>query len=174
MADPLDFTEKATVLVVDDTPENLQLMSALLKDHYRVKIANGAERALKIASTLPLPDLVLLDIMMPDMDGYEVCKRLKADPFTADIPVIFLTAKSEVEDEQKGFDVGCVDFIAKPVSPPIVLARVKTHVMLKHARDLLKDQKDFLEGEVERQNDEERRKRDRRVEDRRTPGDNDG
>jgi putative two-component system response regulator len=150
MADALDFTEKPTLLVVDDTPDNLTLMNGLLKDVYRVKVANNGERALKIASTLPLPDLILLDIMMPNMDGYEVCRRLKADPMTADIPVIFLTAKAEVEDEQKGFDVGCVDYITKPISPPIVLARVKTHLLLKGARDFLKDQNAYLEEEVER------------------------
>ena len=150
MANALDFTAKQTLLVVDDGPDNLALMNGLLKDLYRVRVANSGGRALKIASTLPLPDLILLDIMMPNMDGYEVCRRLKADPVTADIPVIFLTAKAEVEDEQKGFDVGCVDYITKPISPPIVLARVKTHLLLKGARDFLKDQNAYLEEEVER------------------------
>ncbi len=104
----LDFTQKQTILVVDDTPDNLALMTGLLKDAYRTKVANNGERALAIAATLPLPDLILLDIMMPGMDGYEVCKRLKADKLTRDIPVVFLTAKAEVEDEQKGFDTGLV------------------------------------------------------------------
>jgi putative two-component system response regulator len=144
----LDFTEKQTVLVVDDTPDNLTLMTGLLKDTYKTKVANNGERGLRVASTHPLPDLILLDIMMPGMDGYEVCRRLKEDRLTADIPVIFLTAKTEVEDEQKGFDVGCVDYITKPVSPPLVLARVKTHLMLKSAKDFLKDQNAFLEEEV--------------------------
>jgi cyclic di-GMP phosphodiesterase len=144
----LDFTEKQTVLVVDDTPDNLTLMTGLLKDTYKTKVANNGERGLRVASTHPLPDLILLDIMMPGMDGYEVCKRLKDDRLTADIPVIFLTAKTEIEDEQKGFDVGCVDYITKPISPPIVLARVKTHLMLKSAKDFLKDQNAFLEEEV--------------------------
>ena len=144
----LDFTEKQTVLVVDDTPDNLTLMTGLLKDAYKTKVANNGERGLRVASTHPLPDLILLDIMMPGMDGYEVCKRLKDDRLTADIPVIFLTAKTEIEDEQKGFDVGCVDYITKPISPPIVLARVKTHLMLKSAKDFLKDQNAFLEEEV--------------------------
>jgi putative two-component system response regulator len=146
----LDFTEKQTVLVVDDTPDNLRLMNGILKDAYRTRVANNGERALSIASTHPLPDLILLDIMMPDIDGYEVCRRLKKDPATADIPVIFLTAKTEVEDEQEGFDVGCVDYITKPVSPPIVLARVKTHLLLKNARDFLRDENAFLEAEVTR------------------------
>jgi putative two-component system response regulator len=150
MADALDFTEKPAILVVDDTAENLQLMNGLLSKDYKVKVANSGERALKIASTLPVPDLILLDILMPGMDGYEVCRRLRADPVTADIPVIFLTARADVEDEEKGFEVGCVDFISKPVSPPIVKARVKTHLMLKSARDFLKEQNAYLEAEVER------------------------
>ena len=125
MADALDFTDKQSVLIVDDTPENLTLMNGLLKDIYKTKIANNGERALKIAAAQPQPDLILLDIMMPGIDGYEVCRQLKADPLTAEIPVIFLTAKTQVEDEQMGFDVGCVDYITKPISPPIVLARVR-------------------------------------------------
>src|SRR5262245_58210381 len=125
MADALDFTAKQTVLIVDDTPDNLTLMTGLLKDTYKTKVANNGERALKVAATLPYPDLILLDIMMPGIDGYEVCRRLKAERETADIPVIFLTAKTEVEDEQLGFDVGCVDYITKPISPPLVMARVK-------------------------------------------------
>jgi len=146
----LDFTQKPSILIVDDTPDNLTLMNGLLKGDYRTKVANNGERALAIAATLPMPDLILLDIMMPGIDGYEVCRRLKADQRTMDIPVIFLTAKNEVEDEQMGFDVGCVDYITKPISPPIVLARVKTHLLLKSARDFLKDQNAFLEAEVAR------------------------
>jgi len=143
-----DVPQKQTILIVDDTPDNLTLMNGLLKDDYRTKLANSGERAISIASALPPPDLILLDIMMPGIDGYEVCRRLKAEALTRDIPVIFLTAKSEIEDEQKGFDTGCVDYITKPISPPIVLARVKTHLLLKSARDFLKDQNAFLEGEV--------------------------
>jgi len=150
MADALDFTEKQTILAVDDTPENLQLIHGLLKDDYRLRIANRGDAALKIAATLPVPDLILLDIMMPEMDGYEVCKRLKADHITAEIPVIFLTAKVEIEDEEKGFEVGAVDYITKPISPPILKARVRTHLMLKGARDYLKDQNAYLEAELER------------------------
>ena len=146
----LDLAEKPTVLIVDDTPDNLTLMTGVLKDAYKTKVANNGERGLRIASTLPLPDLILLDIMMPGIDGYEVCRRLKQESLTADIPVVFLTAKTEVEDEQKGFDAGCVDYITKPISPPIVLARVKTHLLLKRARDFLKDQNAFLEEEVAR------------------------
>jgi putative two-component system response regulator len=146
----LDFVEKPTVLVVDDTPDNLSLMSGLLKDSYKVKVANGGEKALKIAQSDTPPDLILLDIMMPGMDGYEVCRRLKADPQTADIPVIFLTAKVEVEDERRGLELGAVDYLTKPVSPPIVMARVKNHLALKAHADFLRDKTDFLETEVAR------------------------
>jgi putative two-component system response regulator len=147
MSNALNFTEKHSVLIVDDTAENLTLMNGLLKDLYRTKIANNGERALKIAAESP-PDLILLDIMMPGMDGYEVCRRLQADAKTKNIPVIFLTAKVEVEDEQKGFDVGAVDYITKPISPPIVLARVKTQLTLKGAADFLRDKNQYLEDEV--------------------------
>jgi len=147
-SDPLDFESKPVVLIVDDTPENLTVMNALLKDDYRTKVAHNGERALKVAQSDPRPDLILLDIMMPGMDGYEVCRRLKADGATAGIPVIFLTAKVEVEDEQMGFDAGAVDYITKPISPPIVLARVKAQLTLKAAGDFLKDKNAFLEGEV--------------------------
>jgi putative two-component system response regulator len=144
----LDLLNKATVLVVDDTPDNLVLMSSLLKEEYKVKVANGGEKALKIALSGAPPDLILLDIMMPDMDGYEVCKRLKSNPATQDIPVIFLTAKAAIEDEKKGLELGAVDYITKPISPPIVMARVKNHLALKDMADFLRDQNDFLEREV--------------------------
>jgi len=122
----------------------------LLKDLYKVKIANNGERALKVAMTGTPPDIILLDIMMPVMDGYEACRQLKANPETRDIPVVFLTAKAEVEDEMKGFELGAVDYITKPISPPIVLARVHTHLQLKRVRDYLKDQNEFLEAEVQK------------------------
>ncbi len=131
-----DLSPSPTILVVDDTPQNLTLMRDLLETNYTVKLAPSGARALKIASSQP-PDLVLLDIMMPEMDGYEVCRRLKADPLTADIPVIFFTTLSETQDEQMGFALGAADYITKPISPPIVLARVKAHLSLKHARDAL-------------------------------------
>ena len=140
--------ERKSVLVVDDSPDNLTLMSQLLKDTYQVKVANSGERALKIARTERPPDLILLDIMMPVMSGYEVCQELKSDPVTADIPVIFLTAMTAAEDEKKGFDLGAVDYILKPISPPIVLARVKAHLHIKATADFLKDKAAFLESEV--------------------------
>ena len=141
-------TQQATVLVVDDTPDNISLISGLLKDLYRVKIANCGAKALRIARSETPPDLILLDIMMPEMDGYEVCSALKSDAVTREIPVIFLTAKTEVEDETHGLDLGAMDYITKPISPAILLARVKTHLELKSARDLLRERNFFLEGEV--------------------------
>ncbi|CAG0955729.1 adenylate cyclase [Rhodocyclaceae bacterium] len=154
MDNDLDFVEKPTVLVVDDTPDNLSLMSGLLKDDYKVKVANGGEKALKIAQSDNPPDLILLDIMMPGMDGYEVCQHLKADLRTRDIPVIFLTAKAEIEDERKGLELGAVDYITKPISPPIVMARVKTHLTLKASADFLRDKNAYLEDEVARRTQE--------------------
>ncbi len=151
---PPDFAKKETILVVDDTPDNLSLMSNLLKDHYRVKAAQSGEKALKILRGGEPPDLILLDVMMPGMDGYEVCKAVKADSRTRDIPVIFLTAMTAAEDEKRGLELGAVDYITKPISPPIVLARVRAHLNLKSASDFLKDQNAYLEGEVTRRTEE--------------------
>ena len=149
-------SKQLTVLVVDDTASNLVLMNDLLKPYYTVKSAANGVRALKIANSGSPPDLVLLDIMMPEMDGYEVCRQLKADPSTRDIPVIFLTAKTETSDEQMGFELGAVDYITKPISPPIVLARVKTNLQNKAAADFLKDKNAYLEQEVARRTEEVR------------------
>lgn len=146
--------QKASVLVVDDTPDNLSLMSGLLKDLYRVKVANNGRTAIQIVRGPSPPDLVLLDIMMPEVSGYDVCRELKADPATRDVPIIFLTAMSEMEDERKGLEMGAVDYITKPISPPIVLARVKTHLQIKAAADFLKDKNQFLEQEVARRTQE--------------------
>ena len=150
MIDVVDVSEKSTILVVDDTPDNLTLMSGLLKDLYKVKVANNGERALKIATSDSPPDLILLDIMMPEMDGYEVCRRLKADSSTRHIPIIFLTAKVEVVDETLGFELGASDYITKPISPPIVLARIETHLSVKHMQDFLRDKNAYLAAEVNR------------------------
>jgi class 3 adenylate cyclase/CheY-like chemotaxis protein len=141
--------EKATLLVVDDTADNLTLLNDLLRDTYRVLLAKNGEKALGLARDQK-PDLVLLDIMMPEMDGWEVCRRLKADPETRDIPILFLTAMDSDQDEAKGLELGAVDYITKPISPPIVLARVATHLTLKRARQFLVDQNAFLEAEVAR------------------------
>jgi putative two-component system response regulator len=141
---------KQTILVVDDAPDNLALMSSLLNTRYKTKVATTGEKALEVASFASPPDLILLDVMMPGMDGYEVCRRLKKNPKTADIPVIFLTAKSDAADEQKGLELGAVDYIAKPISPAIVTTRVGTHLQLKNARDFLRDKSEYLEQEVGR------------------------
>ena len=125
--------DKKLVLIVDDTPTNVAVVSGVLKDSYRTKVATNGEKALAIATAAEKPDLILLDVMMPGMDGYEVCRRLKDIPATRDIPIIFLTAKTEEVDEEKGFDVGAVDYIHKPFSGPIVLARVRTQLALQEA-----------------------------------------
>jgi len=122
--------EKLTILVVDDTSENIDLLNNILHDTYRVKAAINGMQALKILEKDPTIDMILLDIMMPGMDGYEVCKRVKADPKLSNIPVIFVTALSEQEDEQKGLDLGAVDYITKPINPAIALSRIKTHLAL--------------------------------------------
>ena len=142
--------QKSTILVVDDTPDNLKLISGLLKDTYKVKIATNGESALEIAQSTFPPDLILLDIMMPEMDGYEVCMRLKNDINTAHIPVIFLTAKTEVSDETKGLEMGAVDYISKPINPLILLSRVKIHLTEKKMHDFLNDKNSFLENEVKK------------------------
>ena len=139
---------KPTILVIDDTPENLALMQALLKDHYTLKGANNGERGLQIARSTPHPSLILLDIMMPGMDGYEVCARLKNEATTAAIPIIFLTARTDVHDVEQGFALGAVDYISKPISPPVLLARVRTHLALKFNADFLRDKNAYLEAEV--------------------------
>jgi putative two-component system response regulator len=149
MSSPFDNLQKQTILIVDDTPDNIALLSALLKDQYKLKIATNGVKALQIAAVAPYPDLILLDVMMPEMDGYETCRRLKAVAETADIPVMFLTAKIHPEDEERGLTLGAVDYIAKPISPPIVLARVATQLTLKKARQFLTEQNRHLEHMVD-------------------------
>ena len=149
MSNAVDVARRATILVVDDTPDNLSLMSELLKDTYRVKAVNNGERALKSVQG-ETPDLILLDIMMPGLSGYDVIRELKASPASRNIPVIFLTAMSAAEDETKGLEMGAADYITKPISPPIVLARVKTQLENKAAADFLRDQNAYLEAEVAR------------------------
>ncbi len=152
MADPQKTSSnrtRPTILLVDDTPANLTLLADSLQVDYRIKVANNGLKALEYAFAAP-PDLVLLDIMMPMMDGYEVCRRLKAAASTRDVPVIFLTAKVATEDEELGFSVGAVDFIHKPISPPIVAARVRTHLAMKQWHDFMLDKNVWLEQEVKR------------------------
>jgi putative two-component system response regulator len=145
---------KATILVIDDSPDSLTLMSGLLKGIYRVKVATHGDTGVKVALSAQPPDLILLDIMMPDVDGYEVCRQLKSNAQSRAIPVIFLTAKSDTEDEQKGLALGAVDYITKPISPAILLARVATQLALKASADFLRDKNDFLAQEVARRTQE--------------------
>jgi len=148
MVEALDFTAKPTVLVVDDAADNLEVISGLLKGLYKVKVAANGEKGLQIARSDSPPDLVLLDIMMPEISGYEVCTQLKADPATHHIPIIFLTALSSAEDERKGLELGAEDYVTKPISPAILLARVKTHLRIKAAVDFLRDKNAWLEREL--------------------------
>jgi putative two-component system response regulator len=147
-------SERQTLLLVDDVPDNIALLSALFQDHYKIRATTHGMRALEIAASEPQPDLILLDIMMPDLDGYAVCQQLKADPRTAAIPVIFLTAKTSTEDEERGFQLGAVDYLIKPVSPTVARARIETHLALKNARQFLQDRNAFLEAEVRRRSQE--------------------
>jgi putative two-component system response regulator len=142
--------QDSTILIVDDNPENLMILGELLQPLYRVRAANSGPRGLQLAATAPLPDLILLDVMMPDMDGFQVLDRLRADVRTRHIPVIFLTAMDTAESEESGLTLGAVDYITKPIRPAIVLARVRTHLELKHAHDKLSDQNTWLEAEVMR------------------------
>ena len=139
-----------TILVVDDTPENLTVVGEILQPHYRLRMATSGLRALSIAVSDPRPDLILLDVMMPGMDGYEVLRHLREDPRTDRIPVIFVTAMDSVEDEQRGLALGAADYITKPLRPPIVLARVRTQLENKQMRDWLQDKNTWLEAEVGR------------------------
>lgn len=137
-------TERATILLVDDVPSNLSLLSSILRDEYRVQLATSGAKALELVATNS-PDLILLDVMMPEMDGYEVCKRLKANPDTCDIPVLFVTARNQTEDEELGLTLGAMDYIHKPISPPIIRARVRNHIALKLQTDALK-RLSFMDG----------------------------
>lgn len=121
---------KQSILIVDDTPENIDLLSEILANDYRVRVATSGERALRIVYSDEPPDLILLDIMMPGLSGLEICRRLKANPDRRRIPIIFVTAMSSVDDERLGLELGAVDYITKPISPPIVKARVRTHLAL--------------------------------------------
>ena len=141
--------EAKTVLLVDDAPANLQVVNSILKSTYKIRIATSGEKALKIAHQTPAPDLILLDVMMPEMDGYEVCSRLKSGADTRDIPVIFLTGQTETDDETKGFEVGAVDYIHKPFSPAVVKARVHTHLVLRGIREQLAGQLLTIQHEME-------------------------
>jgi adenylate cyclase len=146
MNNPLDYVEKRTVLVVDDTPDNLSLMSGILKGTYHVKVARSGQRALEIVHSDTPPDLVLLDVMMPEMDGFEVMRRLRADSRSNLIPVIFVTAMTEAANEEAGLGLGAVDYLTKPVIPAVMLARIKTHIALSERTQMLRE----LSGKLSR------------------------
>lgn len=141
-------TERANILVVDDTPENIDVLTGILKEEYKIKAALNGHVALKIATGKHKPDLILLDVMMPDIDGHEVCRQLKSNPESSHIPIIFVTAKAEISDEQIGFELGAVDYITKPVSPAIVKARVKAQLALydqaRHLEKLVQERTEQL------------------------------
>jgi len=141
--------QKKTVLVVDDAPANIQIVNSILCEKYKVRVATNGAKALELVNAMPRPDLILLDVMMPGMDGYEVCSRLKTDPDTQDIPVIFLTGQTETSDETHGFEVGAVDYIHKPFSPAVVQARVQTQLVLRGIREQLARQLFAIQQELE-------------------------
>jgi phosphoserine phosphatase RsbU/P len=145
----IDAAEKKLVLVVDDATANLQIVHSMLKGDFKIQVATSGAKALALARAKPQPDLILLDVTMPEMDGYEVCAILKATPEARDIPVIFLTGKTEADDETKGFEVGAVDYIHKPFSPAVVKARVHTHLVLREAREQLARQLFSINNELE-------------------------
>jgi putative two-component system response regulator len=145
----LNEPAKQSILVVDDTKDNLVVLTGLLEGNYTIKLANSGEKALRIARTLPVPDLILLDVMMPEMNGHQVLQALKLESTTAQIPVIFVTAMDAVTDEEFGLGLGAVDYITKPIQPAILKARIKTHLELKAARDLLSQQNEQLEQQVQ-------------------------
>jgi putative two-component system response regulator len=147
------ISEKKTVLVVDDNPDNITLINGLLRPLYQIKVAINGAKAIEMIKKNP-PDIILLDVVMPEMDGYEVCRILKNDIDFWEIPIIFLTAQIDVLAESKGFEMGAADYITKPVSPPILLSRVKTHLELKKASDFLKSQNQYLEKEISRRTGE--------------------
>ena len=142
-------TEKKLVLIVDDAPANIQVVHSILKDDFKIRVATSGAKALDLVRAKPQPDLILLDVTMPEMDGYEVCGILKATPDARDIPVIFLTGKTEADDETKGFEAGAVDYIHKPFSPAVVKARVHTHLVLREAREQLARQLLDINNELE-------------------------
>jgi phosphoserine phosphatase RsbU/P len=141
--------ERQTVLLVDDAPANIQIVNSILKDIYKIRIATSGVKALELVKVTPLPDLILLDVMMPDMNGYEVCTQLKRRQDTRDIPVIFLTGQTHVDEETRGFDVGAVDYIHKPFSPAVVKARVQTHLVLRGIREQLAQRLLTIQKELE-------------------------
>jgi putative two-component system response regulator len=141
------------ILVVDDAPENLMIMESVLSRDYSLKMFSDSAQALEYAFANP-PDLILLDVMMPGIDGFEICRQFKANAQLADVPVIFITSKTDIEDEERGFAVGASDFIHKPISAPIVSARVRTHIKIKFLLDFLKAENKNLQKSAEHSSSE--------------------
>ena len=141
------------ILVVDDAPENLMIMESVLSKDYSLKMFSDSAQAIEYAFANP-PDLILLDVMMPGIDGFEICRQFKANARLADVPVIFITSKTDIEDEERGFAVGASDFIHKPISAPIVSARVKTHIKIKFLLDFLKAENTNLQKSAEHSSSE--------------------
>ncbi|MEY3288100.1 MAG: hypothetical protein RLZZ419_342 [Pseudomonadota bacterium] len=150
----MNLNLKPTVLIIDDSPDVINLVSGLLKNSYKVKAATSGEKGLTIVQNDHSIDLILLDVMMPGLSGFEVCEQLKADPNASDIPVIFITAMSNLDDELQGLKLGAVDYITKPISPSILLARVENYLKIKAANDFLKDQSAFIEAQITKRSDQ--------------------
>ncbi|HYA12742.1 MAG TPA: two-component system response regulator [Syntrophales bacterium] len=146
--------QRKSILIVDNALDDIDFMSSILKDIYRIELATNMEKTLQITFSEDPPDLILINIMMPEKVGYHMCRYFKSIPETSDIPVIFLSSKSDEEEEKMGFELGAVDYITKPVSPSVFLARINTHLQLKSARDFLKDKAEYLEQEVARRTKE--------------------
>lgn len=144
-----ELTHKPVILIVDDTPANIEIAKSILKDEYRIRVATTGAKALELVKAKPTPALVLLDVQMPGMDGYRVCRQLKAGAQTRDIPIIFLTGRTEAADETRGFKEGAVDYIHKPFSPAVMKARVHTHLVLREAREQLAQQLLTINNELE-------------------------
>jgi sigma-B regulation protein RsbU (phosphoserine phosphatase) len=149
----IEEQSRKTILIVDDAPENLDLLSGILKHTYKVKVAKSGEHALKVIAK-SAPDLILLDVMMPEMDGYEVCRQLKSDDSTKDIPIIFVTAMEQESDETKGFELGAADYLTKPISPSVAQVRIKTQLALKASMEELRDAYDIIELQKDRMQQE--------------------
>ncbi|MEI6146520.1 MAG: two-component system response regulator [Methylococcales bacterium] len=150
----MNFNLKPVILIIDDSPDVINLISGLLKNNYKVKAANNGEKGIKVAQSDDSIDLILLDIMMPGISGFDVCEQLKADSSTSNIPIIFLTSMTNLDDELRGLKLGAVDYVTKPISPPVLLARIENHLKIKAANDFLKDKSSFLESEVTKRSKE--------------------
>jgi two-component system cell cycle response regulator len=145
----LPDAKQQTILIVDDEPQNIHLLGQTLKDEYHILVATSGQQALDKMAAKPYPDLILLDVLMPDINGFDICKKIKNTPATRDIPIIFVTAKDSAADEKEGLEIGAVDFIAKPFNNAIVLARVKAHLSLQNQKSQIKHNEALLKATLE-------------------------